>query len=347
MPLNRLALIRYKTLDSCLRNRARKWTLETLIDACSDAVYEFEGIQNGVSKRTVQLDIQLMRSDKLGYNAPIVVVDKKYYTYDDPKYSITNIPLTKQDLSTLGEVKAILQQFKGFSHFQEVGDMINRLEDKIYTSQTQQPSVIEFEKNDRLTGLEYLDVLHRAIVAKEPITIRYQSFKARSAQDIVFHAYLLKEYRNRWFVIGKTSAAKPTMTLALDRIKTLTSAAHLPFLENHFFEAHTYFKDIIGVTKSENVETEEVVFSLTAAHAPYNITKPLHPSQEIVEQREDGSVVFKIFVQLNFELERELLGFGENLTVIAPRRLKSKIKNRLKLGLDLYEKDFEHLDKKL
>jgi hypothetical protein len=120
MPLNRLALIRYKTIDTCLRNRTKKWTLEKLIDACSDAVYEFEGIQDGVSKRTVQLDIQLMRSDKLGYNAPIVVVDKKFYTYDDPKYSITNIPLTKQDLGTLSEVKAILQQFKGFSHLKKL-----------------------------------------------------------------------------------------------------------------------------------------------------------------------------------------------------------------------------------
>jgi hypothetical protein len=92
MPLNRLALIRYKTIDACLRNRARKWTLDMLIDACSDAIYEFEGIQDGVSKRTIQLDLQLMRSDKLGYNAPIVVIDKKFYTYDDPKYTITKYP---------------------------------------------------------------------------------------------------------------------------------------------------------------------------------------------------------------------------------------------------------------
>ena len=337
MPLNRLALIRYKTIDGCLRNRARKWTLETLIEACSDAVYEFEGVDSGVSKRTIQLDIQLMRSDKLGYNAPIIVVDRKFYTYEDAKYSITNIPLTKQDLSILGEVKSILEQFKGFSHFEEVGDMINRLEDKIYTSKTKNPSLIEFEKNERLTGLEYLDAIHKAIVSKEPLKITYQSFKARQAQEIIFHAYLLKEYRNRWFVLGKTSATKPTMILALDRIKFLEIALTIPFLENRFFDAHTYFKDIIGVTKNENAAIEEVVFWINTAHAPYTITKPLHPSQEIVEEKQDKSVVFRIFVQLNFELERELLGFGENLKVIAPRRLKGRIHNRLKMNLDLYE----------
>ena len=32
MPTNRNALIRYKTIDACLQNRQRKWTLEDLIE---------------------------------------------------------------------------------------------------------------------------------------------------------------------------------------------------------------------------------------------------------------------------------------------------------------------------
>ena len=37
--INRNALIRYKTIDNCLRNPYRRWTLEDLVDACSDALY--------------------------------------------------------------------------------------------------------------------------------------------------------------------------------------------------------------------------------------------------------------------------------------------------------------------
>ena len=101
MALNKNALIRYKTIDKCLQNSYRQWTLNDLIDACSDALYEYEGRQVNVSKRSVQLDIQLMRSDKLGYNAPIVVYDRKYYRYEDPTFSITNIPLTENDMNIL------------------------------------------------------------------------------------------------------------------------------------------------------------------------------------------------------------------------------------------------------
>ena len=61
MPVNRNALIRLRTIDKCLQNRGRRWTLEDLIEACSEALYEYEGIDKGVSRRTVQMDIQLMR----------------------------------------------------------------------------------------------------------------------------------------------------------------------------------------------------------------------------------------------------------------------------------------------
>lgn len=105
MPANKNALIRYKTIDRCLRNRYRRWTLDDLVDACSDALYDMEGIVKGISTRTVQGDIQIMRSDKLGYNAPIEVYDNKYYRYADADYSITDVPLSEDDCKLV--VKAI------------------------------------------------------------------------------------------------------------------------------------------------------------------------------------------------------------------------------------------------
>lgn len=61
------ALIRYQTIDKCLQNPYEKWTLKDLIEACSNALYEYEGRNINISKRTLQLDIQNMRSEKLGY----------------------------------------------------------------------------------------------------------------------------------------------------------------------------------------------------------------------------------------------------------------------------------------
>ena len=108
MPANKNALIRYKTIDNCLRNKYRKWTLDDLVEACCDALYDMEGIKKGVCARTVQMDIQIMRSDKLGYSAPIEVYDRIYYRYADPDYSISRMPLTMDDCMLLKQAISLL-----------------------------------------------------------------------------------------------------------------------------------------------------------------------------------------------------------------------------------------------
>ncbi|MDR3681381.1 MAG: WYL domain-containing protein [Flavipsychrobacter sp.] len=337
MPVNRNALIRYRTIDKCLQNRRRKWTLDDLIAACSDALYEFEGIERGLSRRSVQADIEMMRSNKLGYEAPIVVVDRKYYTYADKEYSITNIPLNEQDMEMLGEVSALLKQFKGFSHFSDLNEMVSKLEDKIYTQKTQNTPVIDFEKNDHLKGLEYIEVIRKAIVAKRTLKVTYHSFKARQASTFFFSAYLLKEYRNRWFMVGISHERKSSfLTLALDRVEGLEEHAN-PYRENKIIDLATHYADVIGVTKSIGQRDCEVVFWIDNKNAPYIITKPLHASQKLLGMEEDGKI-FSIKVVLNFELERELLGFGGKIRVLRPRILVKQMKQHLEHALKNYEK---------
>ncbi|MCV9386037.1 WYL domain-containing protein [Reichenbachiella ulvae] len=337
MPVNRNALIRYKTIDNCLRNRFRKWTLEDLIEACSEALYDYEGIDKGVSRRTIQMDIQMMRSDKLGYHAPIIVEEKKYYTYSDPEYSITNIPLTDQDLDKLSEVVDILKQFKGFTHFQDLSGMVQKLEDKIHVSKTNQRPIIDIEKNENLKGLEFIDPIFRAISSQKKLIITYQSFKARSSSLFEFHPALLKEWRNRWFVLGKKRPSDNFMMLALDRIEKL-EVLEESVMDYSQYDLSNHFKDVIGATVNVGQEPQEVKILVYGKHVPYVLTKPMHHSQKVVEKTKEG-VIISLRVQHNFELEKEILSFGEFMKVIAPARLRSKIKERLSHSVDIYQTD--------
>ncbi len=336
MPVNRNALIRYRTIDKCLQNRRRKWTIENLIAACNDALYEYEGIDKAVSMRTIRMDLNAMRSDKLGYNAPIVVANKKYYSYDDPAYSIANIPLTSQDLNVLQEVAHLLRQFKGFSHFNEVSEMVNKLEDKIYSEQQQRAPIIDFEKNELLTGIGWLDILYKSIVAETTVQLSYKSFKARQASDIIFYPYLLKEYRNRWFVLGMKKQGKEINTFALDRILAIEHLPGEPYREQKNFDPHAYFQHIVGVTRNLAEQPTLVIFWANHFHAPYIKTKPIHHSQKVVEELKTGTH-FSIEVIPNYELERELMGFGEGLKVLSPHHLARRIKKRIQLMQELYE----------
>ncbi|WP_276132582.1 helix-turn-helix transcriptional regulator [Polluticoccus soli] len=341
MPVNRNALIRYKTIDKCLRNRLRKWTLEKLIEEVSDALYEYEGIAKGISRRTIQADIQMMRSDKLGYNAPIIIIDKKYYTYDDPNYSITQIPISEQDLGRMNEAIEVLKQFKGFSHFANLGEVVNKLEDHAYATSNNIQPVIDFEKNEQLRGLEYLDVLYNAVINKKPLRITYQSFTAHQASGFPFHIWWLKEFKNRWFAVGtKNEKRNYPLTLALDRILSVQPEEGVEYVDSNGLTPDVYYKDIIGVTVSPNMRTKEVLIQVNRDNAPYVETKPLHQSQTVIEQNEDG-IVIRLKVQLNYELEKEILGFGEGMTVLAPDALKGRLYHRMKTAVEKYKTEVE------
>lgn len=334
MPANRNALIRYKTIDSCLRNKYRTWTLEDLIDACSDALYEYEGIDKGISRRTVQMDIQMMRSEKLGYNAPIVVYDGKYYKYEDENYSITNTPLSEQDLRTMSEAVEVLRQFKGFSYFSDMGEIVSRLEDHVTSAKQKTVPVIDFEKNESLKGLNFLDVIYNAIVNEQVLNIKYRSFKARSANTLIYHPYLLKEYRNRWFVFGRRKGH--LINLALDRIQHIEIAEKEKYIPNDLFDPQTFFSDLVGVTKNFGMKAETIRFWVNRENAPYVQTKPFHKSQQLIEEKEDGSVILEINVVINQELQREFLGFADAIKILSPQSLVDFMIWKFRLARDLY-----------
>ena len=184
-------------------------------------------------------------------------------------------------------------------------------------------------------GLKHIDPLHKAIINKKTIEITYQSFKAKLPQIIVFYPFMLKEYRNRWFVLGANKKGKATMILALDRIEQFKELSSEKY-HKPTFDVSTYFDDVIGVSKMPNQTTQTVVLKMIKEHAPYIITKPIHPSQKILKEDTDGTI-FSIDVIWNFELEREILGFGEQIKILSPKRLSGKIQSRLKQTLYKYQ----------
>ena len=127
MPANKNALLRYRVIDQCLRNRYRRWTIDDLVDACSDALYDMEGIRKGVSLRTVQADLQMMRSNKLGYNAPIEVYDQKYYRYADPNYSIDKALLEEEDIRLIEDAIVLLEKEETQPHFPELALVLKQV----------------------------------------------------------------------------------------------------------------------------------------------------------------------------------------------------------------------------
>ena len=339
MPANKNALIRYKTIDNCLRNKYRRWTINDLVDACSDALYDMEGITKGVSLRTIQADLQIMRSDKLGYNAPIEVYDGKYYRYADPEYSIFDMPLSENDYEVMKEAVEMLKQLEDFDHFSEMADVVGRLQDKLSISQSNRKPIIHFDSVPNLKGLKLLNPLYNYIASKQPLRIMYQSFNAKEPSEYILYPYLLKEYRNRWFLFGSVKKDLVLYNLALDRIVSV-EPLDIPFKDNPEFDSEHFFDDVIGVSKNIHNTLRTIKFWASEEQSKYIKTKPLHHSQRLIKQNEDGSCIFKISVVINFELYSVLMSYGPGVRVIYPRQAVSYMRDKTQEMANLYTRDF-------
>jgi len=164
--------------------------------------------------------------------------------------------------------------------------------------------------------------------------ITYKEFKSPEPYTIFYHPQFLKQYNNRWFVFGKNENPPQerenieVWTLSLDRILTIAESDH-PYLESEMDWEEDYFFDIIGVTRIQGQEPEEIKLWFSPKSAPYVFTKPLHHFQK-PKWLEGGELEIRIRVIPNYELESVILSFGENTQVLEPEWLKEKIATRLK-----------------
>ena len=339
MPLNRATLIRISTIDRCLQNHYRRWTINDLMDACTDALAEFEGRSKPVSRRTFQNDLALMRSDRLGYNAPIVVKDNKYYEYEDPDFSITHLPLNEEGLDALNSALDILRQLQGFPQLASSIETISKLNEQISRHTGSTPPAMDMEYVPNYRGAQFIGKIYDAVRKQQTIVIEYQSFKAHKPDTMAVYPYLLKEYRNRWFLIGeKTTNSSPHVNIfALDRIHSVMTDRTHPFKKCVDFDPEHFFDDTIGVTRQICDKPRRVVIKIDRQQAPYVESKPFHKSQKIEQRFRDGSIQLSLKVVINNELERLILGYGGHAEVIAPPEFREKISESIFKAASRYQ----------
>ena len=127
-----------------------------------------------------------------------------------------------------------------------------------------------------------MDDIFTAIKAGTALNIEYQPFNKKEPRHWLVHPYLLKEYRNRWFLIGRLNNLRNLITIALDRIKKLKPSSEI-YISNDLFDTENFFNNLIGVTLPEGEMIADIIVNVKPNQAPYIRTKPIHFSQEILQ----------------------------------------------------------------
>jgi predicted DNA-binding transcriptional regulator YafY len=280
MATNKNALVRYKILDKCFRNTGRRYFIDDLIDECNKALSNIDSESTGISRRQIFEDISFMESEE-GWS---IELDKSrdgrkvYYRYNDTSFSINNMPLNEVEVNQLKSAIDILSQFKGMPQFEWMHELVPKLQQG--TVAEEKKTIMEFDNNQYLKGIEHLGPLYNAILYKKALTISYQPFESDQPYDVTLHPYYLKQYNNRWFLFGyNPDKSKYDWNLALDRIASVAETKG-KYQKNTEINWSEYFEDIIGVTKPITLEVETVILNFSERSAKYIESKPLHGSQK-------------------------------------------------------------------
>jgi predicted DNA-binding transcriptional regulator YafY len=333
MPINKSALTRYHILDDCLVNTGRNYTKLQLLEIVNERLKEINPDLKGIKGRQFDKDIAFMRSAE-GFDAPILAEkkgDKFCYFYEDPKFSIRKRQVNAEEAKQLVAALKVMLRFEGLPQFDWVGEITTRMKDEFSLADNPQ-KVISYETNHFYLGRRYIPELFNAIINKKILNVGYKPFNEPLA-IITFHPYFLRQFNNRWFVLGYNQDEKvETWNLALDRIEKIEDTQKSQKPSEIDWEDH--FDEIVGVTRPKG-EPEEVKLIFSPEQALYIQTKPLHPTQK-TETDDEGRLHLRIKVIPNYELEMLILSFGEKVEVVAPKSLKTCIANRVRKMAEQY-----------
>ncbi len=335
MATNKHATIRYHALDSCFSNHGRKYCIEDLIEACSKAIYEYTGALESIKRRQIFYDILFMQSEQ-GWSIPLEKTKegrRVYYSYSDKNFSIKKQVINESEANQLKETLLILNRFKGMPQFDWIEEMLIRIESSLKLK-SENRTIVCFEQNPYLKGLDLFTDLFNAIYYKRVLNIEYQGFKQDKPMKMCLHPYYLKQYHNRWFLFGLNEITNSISSLAIDRIIEI-KGNHKEFIENTEIDFEEYFEDVVGVTVTNNIEPTRVLLQLNRELFPYIETKPIHGSQKIKERNEQGAII-ELSLQLNYEFISLIFSYGDELTVIEPEELKNIIKTKAENVLKKY-----------
>ncbi len=328
------ATVREIILDRCLSDWKGRYTVRSLMAACNRRLEE-EKMEIITSPTTIRLDLNNLethygvqiKSKKVGRNI--------YYRYARKGMSIFHLQLKEEELQMLNQTMQLLSRFEGLPHFEWLEEINNRLSSQFFMNPASDKAVVAFDENPYLGGMKFYRTVYEAIVKKHVLEIKYRGFKDEEPASYAFHPYFLKQFNNRWFLFGRKEGFDFISNFPLDRIVEINPVA-LPYRENHDIDFESYFEDVIGVSFPKGGEMADIHIWIDKQQWPYIKSKPLHRSQKVVEEFEDGSAEIAIKVIPNFELESKILGQGMHMKVLSPESFKEKMKQQIIKAAELY-----------
>ncbi|MFD2826713.1 helix-turn-helix transcriptional regulator [Leeuwenhoekiella polynyae] len=265
-----------------------------------------------ISKRTLERDLATIRSEffiQAEYNNAL-----QGYKIDD---------------SALDET----YEFLKLVEFASVGKLLKDGK----TDLSKFSDLVELDDSSIFTGIHLVKKIITAILQQQHIRFKHINYWENTEKDYTITPLRIKEYLNRWYVIGVPHKSKEIRTFGIDRLKDLDTAGASMIKYKDYEEQLNRFHKIIGLNFNEgDGKTKRIKLRVFHKHLKYLQSLPLHRSQQIDWQRgqEHGIVTYRIVP--NYEFKIQILKMHCFAEVLEPSELREEIKSMLQEALDQY-----------
>lgn len=299
----------------------QSYSFEELREAC-----DIDGKLPSI--RTVHNDLKRLREE---FGAPIPEKKRSLrpYQYKKP-FSLWDL-ISPEEAALAKEINSLWQRVSQLNDFLGLDETLLKLQDRVI-GQAVKP-VVAYEQNQYYKGRTWLKPLYEAIRHKYLVKISYVDFRNQTS-EVEFSPYYLKEYKNRWHIIGwnHTEALRPEglENLALDRIANVLP---LPNLKSRADSTdwNDYFANIVGFTRRSDMILETFIVRIWYPRANYVLTKPIHGSQTLIQEGRTGEqryVDLSFTLYWNLEFETALFELGPDAELIHPISHREKMANK-------------------
>jgi predicted DNA-binding transcriptional regulator YafY len=288
-----------------------------------------------VSTKSIHRDIEFMR-DRL--ELPIEYDGSRFgYVYTGEVNAFPTVQITEGELFALIVAEKALQQYRGTNFEKPLLSAIRKMEqslpDTISLNLSEIEQTISFRtRAEQILDLQIFDSLAKSTSRRQQILIAYRKPGKRESEERVIDPYHLANINGEWYLFAYDHLRKDIRTFAPGRIQSVKSTGK-GFERPRKFSLEKRLRDSFGVHSGEG--EFEIVIRFDPRVADYVREKKWHESQQLTEL-DDGGVELKLKLSGLAEVQRWVLSWGGDATVLQPKELADGVKSAAERILAVY-----------
>lgn len=174
--------------------------------------------------------------------------------------------------------------------------------------------------------------IYCAIIKKNKLKMQYMDAYGAASERIV-HPYKLIHYNGGHYIIAYCEKRNEIRLFKLYRIKELCIINEM-FERDSEFDLDNFFEHSFGLFKDQEIE---LVLEIKYPLAQTIKEKTWVEGQQIIENEQNYSIIFKAVVEGQEEIIAWILSMGEYVTHVEPKELKNKVIEKSKIMIEKLE----------